>query len=646
MATSVNYIQGNSLRLILPLMVIQLNEDGTTTEGSFVPLEGDVYSLTLKGQRQYRYTPTIEVVDGENCAVVALMGIENYGTYGIEIVVTRADGTRLRYANPDALTLEQYTGEVSGGTSGAPLVVGGVVLDASLFIFAKGDKGDDGEDGVGIASITKTGTSGLVDTYTITYTNGNSTTFTVTNGRNGTDGTDGTDGVGVVSIVQTTTSTESGGINIITCTLTNGNVTTFEIRNGKDGGGSSITIDSSPTQGSTNAVSSGGVYTALQGKQDTLTFDDTPTQNSNNPVKSGGVYSALQTAYSAIVEVSWDDDLQIYKSNTVRTNDLVEAYAHNQDIQLKFAGGEWNGIRLNLFGNDNSTFYFTGVINEFEYQATVSPSGNNPITVETGYASLQTTLTFDNLPTNNSDNPVKSGGIYNTFAQYCPMLADARQSAVGAITAVAPFASLVDGQKIMLKLAYNIVENTTLQLTLSGGNTTSAYQIYGCNRQMTKRLSSGTYREGSVMECVYVASETRWYVTGMLDSDTIDSPVSMSDVSSESTLNRAITGKFIHDNISLKRTVVTTGSALTADTYLELGTTDTVAPTLPATYTDADEFIFSFTCDTAACTVTLPTGVTLADNCDNFSEVAAGVFFQVSIMDDVAAYLCVTPTTT
>ena len=42
--------------------------------------------------------------------------------------------------------------------------------------------GDDGEAGNGIASITKTGTSGLVDTYTITYDDGTTSTFTVTNG--------------------------------------------------------------------------------------------------------------------------------------------------------------------------------------------------------------------------------------------------------------------------------------------------------------------------------------------------------------------------------------------------------------------------------------------------------------------------------
>ena len=47
---------------------------------------------------------------------------------------------------------------------------------------ATGADGQDGADGVGIASITKTGTAGLVDTYTITYTNGTTSTFTVTNG--------------------------------------------------------------------------------------------------------------------------------------------------------------------------------------------------------------------------------------------------------------------------------------------------------------------------------------------------------------------------------------------------------------------------------------------------------------------------------
>lgn len=47
----------------------------------------------------------------------------------------------------------------------------------------KGNVGPTGPTGNGISSITKTSTSGLVDTYTITFTNGNTTTFDVTDGE-------------------------------------------------------------------------------------------------------------------------------------------------------------------------------------------------------------------------------------------------------------------------------------------------------------------------------------------------------------------------------------------------------------------------------------------------------------------------------
>ena len=51
-----------------------------------------------------------------------------------------------------------------------------------------------GPAGVGIQKIEKTDTQGLVDTYTITYTDGSTTTFTVTNGADGQDGQNGVDG--------------------------------------------------------------------------------------------------------------------------------------------------------------------------------------------------------------------------------------------------------------------------------------------------------------------------------------------------------------------------------------------------------------------------------------------------------------------
>lgn len=53
--------------------------------------------------------------------------------------------------------------------------------------------GTPGPAGVGIQKIEKTSTEGLVDTYTITYTDGSTTAYTVTNGKNGEDGQDATD---------------------------------------------------------------------------------------------------------------------------------------------------------------------------------------------------------------------------------------------------------------------------------------------------------------------------------------------------------------------------------------------------------------------------------------------------------------------
>ena len=93
----------------------------------------------------------------------------------------------------------------------------------------KGEIGDTGNTGNGIASITKTGTSGLIDTYTVTYTDGTTSTFTVTNGA---AGINGTDGVGIYSIAKTSTS---GLVDTYTITYTDSDTSTFTVTNGKDG---------------------------------------------------------------------------------------------------------------------------------------------------------------------------------------------------------------------------------------------------------------------------------------------------------------------------------------------------------------------------------------------------------------------------
>lgn len=80
-------------------------------------------------------------------------------------------------------------------------------------IMLKGASGND------IVSIEKTSTSGAVDTYTITLSDGSTETFNVTNGTS------------ISSIEKTSTS---GLIDTYTITLTDGSTSTFEVANGEN----------------------------------------------------------------------------------------------------------------------------------------------------------------------------------------------------------------------------------------------------------------------------------------------------------------------------------------------------------------------------------------------------------------------------
>lgn len=83
-----------------------------------------------------------------------------------------------------------------------------------------------GPEGNGIVSIEKTSTVENVDTYTITFDDGDTETFTVTNGINGIDGN------GIVSVTKTSSE---GLVDTYTILFDDGTSTTYEITNGKDG---------------------------------------------------------------------------------------------------------------------------------------------------------------------------------------------------------------------------------------------------------------------------------------------------------------------------------------------------------------------------------------------------------------------------
>lgn len=99
----------------------------------------------------------------------------------------------------------------------------------------KGDKGDTGDTGNGIASVVKTSTTGLVDTYTITYTDGTTTTFEVTNGQDGQNGQDGHSPIITATKVDDTTTIYVDGV--ATGTIVDGQ----DGQDGQDGHSPTIT---------------------------------------------------------------------------------------------------------------------------------------------------------------------------------------------------------------------------------------------------------------------------------------------------------------------------------------------------------------------------------------------------------------------
>lgn len=187
-----------------------------------------------------------------------------------------------------------------------------------------GTNGTNGTDGtsVTVTSVEKTGTDGLVDTYTITFSDGTITSFTVTNGESN-----------VIESIELTGSTEL--VDTYTITFTNGSTKTFTVANGKDG--ENLTIVSIELKSSEGLIdtyvinySDGSKFefvvsngadglTPYIGENGNWWIGDTDTgvladwEKANNVpltyLSNGLTYSTMTINYkSGYVVTGWDDD--------------------------------------------------------------------------------------------------------------------------------------------------------------------------------------------------------------------------------------------------------------------------------------------------------------------------------------------------
>lgn len=104
-----------------------------------------------------------------------------------------------------------------------------------------------------------------------------------------------------------------------------------------------VQTDAVPTEGSTKAVQSGGVYTALQGKQDKLTFDSAPTAGSTNPVTSEGIYNAVQGIGLEIPVLNPTSGNRIFTARCVKVGGMLMV-SNNSSYRLSVEKADFSQI--------------------------------------------------------------------------------------------------------------------------------------------------------------------------------------------------------------------------------------------------------------------------------------------------------------
>ena len=201
---------------------------------------------------------------------------------------------------------------------------------------ATGAKGDKGTDGRAITSVAKISTSGLVDTYKISFSDNTSTNFTVTNGSS------------IKSIAKTATS---GLTDTYTVTLTDGTTSTFTVKNGN--GIASITLQSGThAAGTTDTYkitfdngefTTFSVYNGMNGTGSVVTVND------KNPDASGNV--ALT---GADIQFSASDSGTVAAKINDRLPVINNAGAHNAVYRGKNLGSavtaaQWAAIQAGTF---------------------------------------------------------------------------------------------------------------------------------------------------------------------------------------------------------------------------------------------------------------------------------------------------------
>ena len=217
-------------------------------------------------------------------------------------------------------------------------------------------------DGKGIKNIEKTSTNGLVDTYTITFTDDSTTTFTVTNGKNGDDGQ-------AREVANITKTSSNGLIDTYTITFSDNTTSTFTVTNGKNGidGKGILSIEKTSTEGLVDT------YTITFTDNTTTTFtvtngENAESQNTNSFDSYEFVDGNLIKTIVNIEGRQSETVCYVFKGEWIENTKKIQRYDSNHRIILD-ESDIWDETNNKWIGERKIEYeYASGDTFEIEYE--------------------------------------------------------------------------------------------------------------------------------------------------------------------------------------------------------------------------------------------------------------------------------------
>lgn len=305
-------------------------------------------------------------------------------------------------------------------------------------------KGADGADGNGITSIVKTQTVGLVDTYTISFDDGSTETYQITNGQNGSkwykgtaiSGT-GTSITGFPGVINDFYLNSSSG-NVYTCTKTGGSLLPDAAEwdyvmtlTGGGGGGSVTVIDNLTSVSTTDALSANqgrvlkGYVDAKIANPSTKTDGQVLTYDAANDVWKAQTPTSGSTSLANLTDVSLSSpsNEQILKYNSTSSkwentalptvDQTYGATSTNAQSGVAVASAvstgvadkanttdldEWTAEQTLSLGDTTATF--TGLSSSYAYKPFIQVAdGETPPTGTMVFSGTSATVTFSSAIT-------------------------------------------------------------------------------------------------------------------------------------------------------------------------------------------------------------------------------------------------------